>query len=155
MGSVFTTDAERCIDIRIEGTAPIEQVELLRCTEVLCTWQIARYDPKRIRVLWGGAETRGNVTDQRQTWNGNLRIQNGRFDKVNPVALQCPNDRITTKALTLSDFPIKRGSITLPIRNWVAPSRAATATKGKMAPNWTSASNAGNMIPKSDPMVGM
>ena len=97
MGSVFTTDAERCIDIRIEGTAPIEQVELLRCTEVLCTWQIARYDPKRIRVLWGGAETRGNVTDQRQTWNGNLRIQNGRFDKVNPVALQCPNDRITTK----------------------------------------------------------
>jgi hypothetical protein len=94
-GSVLTTDTHPEIKIQIEGTAPIERIEILRGTQVISTHQMAQYDPNRLRVLWGGAKEQGTAAAQRLIWDGHLQIVGGTLSDITPIALQCPLDRIT------------------------------------------------------------
>ena len=89
MGSEYETNDSPLINISVEGTAPIERVDLLRGTTVLCYWHITpaskgseggysmliapspfEIDGAVIRILWGGTEKRGTAQAQRVTWDG-------------------------------------------------------------------------------------
>ena len=94
-GSVLTTDTLPELKIQIEGTAPIERVEILRGTTIISTHQLAQNDPNRIRILWGGANQRGTAAAQRLTWDGQLQIIGGTASNIRPIAQQCPLDRVT------------------------------------------------------------
>lgn len=97
MGSVVTLHENPTLNVHVEGTAPIERVDLLRDTHVIHTWEIATRDPRRLRLLWGGAKERGTAGAQRQVWDGSLRIERGTLVDIQPVGLQGAVDRIQQK----------------------------------------------------------
>jgi hypothetical protein len=94
MGSVVTLRENPTIQVHVDGTAPIERVELLRDTEVIHTWEGATPDPNRLRLLWGGAKERGTAGAQQQVWDGSLQIENASLSDIKPVGLQGAVDRI-------------------------------------------------------------
>ena len=94
MGSEYATDDSPQINLTVEGTAAIEQVDLLRGTSLLCRWQVAPPQKDAIRVLWGGATQRGTARAQRVNWDGSLSIEGGRFLAAWSVAFQSPDDGV-------------------------------------------------------------
>jgi hypothetical protein len=93
-GSVIATKGHPTINIQIEGTAPIERVEILRGTDVISTHDLAQKDPHRLRLLWGGAKMQGTAGDQRLIWDGHLKVENGTLADIHPIAFQCPLDTV-------------------------------------------------------------
>jgi len=94
MGSEYATDGCPQVNLTVEGTAPIEQVDLLRGTSLLCRWQVAPPQDGAIRVLWGGAARRGTARAQRVNWAGSLSIEGGQFLEAKPVGFQSPDDGV-------------------------------------------------------------
>ncbi|MBT3605871.1 MAG: hypothetical protein HN521_22630 [Candidatus Latescibacteria bacterium] len=99
-GSVITTDRHPDIQIQVDGTAPIERIEILRGTQVISTHHIAQHDPNRIRVLWGGAKEQGTAAAQRLIWDGQLQLIGGTLSDITPIAQQCPLDTVNQKSDT-------------------------------------------------------
>lgn len=81
---------------RIDGTAPLEKVELFRGLDLVETiWHPAfkqLNESRRLRVLWRGARHRGR--GRRVTWNGLLRISDARILDATTVAFDSPADGI-------------------------------------------------------------
>ena len=95
MGAEYKTDGQPLINISAEGTAPIEQVDLLCGTSVLWTWRAAPADKQNVmRILWGGTEKRGTAPDQRVIWDGTLKVSGGRLLKTDPIGFQSPFDDV-------------------------------------------------------------
>ncbi|HRW06085.1 MAG TPA: DUF3604 domain-containing protein [Caldilineaceae bacterium] len=94
MGATCATDGQPVIKLAVQGTAAIERVDLLRGTEVLTSWQIARPDAARLRVLWSGTETLGTARAQRVVWDGTLQLTDGAFTDVQPIGLQSADDGV-------------------------------------------------------------
>ena len=95
MGSEYATDGCPLVAIEAEGTAGIEQVDLLCGTEPLWTWRPAAATVEgAVRVLWGGTERHGGAPQQRAVWKGRFTVDGGRIAKVEPVALVTPFDRV-------------------------------------------------------------
>ncbi len=95
MGSEYTTDGCPLVAIEAEGTAGIEQVDLLCGTEALWTWRPPAAPVEgAVRVLWGGTERHGGAPQQRVSWKGRLTVDQGRIAGVEPVALVTPFDRV-------------------------------------------------------------
>ena len=94
MGEEYETAGRPLVRIRVEGTAAVERVDLLRGVEVLCSWRTARLQAGSLRVLWGGAEKRGTARDQLVVWDGALHLEGGRVGDVRAVGLQSGADRI-------------------------------------------------------------
>ncbi|MEM7031530.1 MAG: DUF3604 domain-containing protein [Chloroflexota bacterium] len=94
MGSEFKTDGCPQINLKVEGTAAIERVDLLRGTSSLCSWQVAQPQPEAIRVLWSGTERQGTAKDQRVVWDGALSIGNGQILTARSVGFQSPDDEV-------------------------------------------------------------
>jgi len=96
MGSEFETRGEPLITISIEGTAAVEEVEILCVDEVLWSW---RPEPAAIdgdlRVLWSGTEQRGTASDQRAVWDGRLEVRRGSVRACRAVGFVSPEDRFT------------------------------------------------------------
>ncbi|MCB0085173.1 MAG: DUF3604 domain-containing protein, partial [Caldilineaceae bacterium] len=87
MGAAYTTDGQPLIKLRVQGTAAIERVDLLRGTEVLSSWQIAPNDDNLLRVLWRGTERMGTALAQRVVWDGALHLNDGTFNDLQPLGL--------------------------------------------------------------------
>jgi hypothetical protein len=104
MGAECETDGLPLVSLSAEGTAPIEQVDLLCGTSVLSSWRMApAADGERtLRVLWGGTEKRGTAPDQRVLWDGSLKVSGGRFVKAESIGFQSPCDVLRQDAETLS-----------------------------------------------------
>ena len=96
MGAECTATGEPLVEIKAEGTAPIEQVDLLCGTQVLCSWQMGATGENKnaLRLLWGGTEKRGTAPDQRVVWDGELQLTDGRFLNAAPIGFQSPCDSI-------------------------------------------------------------
>ncbi len=94
MGSAIEIAGPPTLNLRVDGTAPIERVDLLRDTEVIHTWDVAPPEPGRYRLLWGGAKTRGTAGDQRQIWDGSMSIEPGRLFDVRTVGFQGAVDQL-------------------------------------------------------------
>ena len=94
MGSEYATDGCPLVAIEAEGTAGIEQVDLLCGTEPLWTWRPAGTAGDALRVLWGGTERHGGAPEQRVSWKGRFTVEDGRIAGMEPVALATPFDRV-------------------------------------------------------------
>lgn len=94
MGADHTTDGQPLIKVRVQGTAAIERVDLLRGTAVLSSWQIAAYDDERLRVLWSGTERMGTARAQRVVWDGALQLTGGMLADLQPIGLQSADDQV-------------------------------------------------------------
>jgi hypothetical protein len=96
MGEEYETDGEPCIKLAVEGTAAIEQVDLLCGTRPLWTWRPASIPSEEgaLRILWGGTQKHGSAPDQRVLWDGRLTVRNGRIKCCDPVAFVSPFDRL-------------------------------------------------------------
>ena len=95
MGSEYATDGYPLVAVEAEGTAGIEQVDLLCGAEPLWTWRPAAAPVEgAVRVLWGGTEGHGGAPRQRALWKGWFTVDGGRILKVEPVALVTPLDRV-------------------------------------------------------------
>lgn len=104
MGAEYETGGQPLVKVSAEGTAPVEQVDLLCGTAVLCRWQIApaAEGDRVLRVLWGGTEKRGTAADQRVLWDGSLKVSGGRFLKAESIGFQSPCDVLRQDDETLS-----------------------------------------------------
>ena len=95
MGSEYATTDSPLVSIEAEGTAAIEQVDLLCGPDLLWTWRPAMASAEgALRILWGGTERHGSAPDQRVFWQGRFVVENGRIANVEPVALVTPFDRL-------------------------------------------------------------
>jgi hypothetical protein len=94
MGEEYAIDGYPEVQVRVEGTAAIERVDVFCGVEVVHSWQVAALDEQRLRVLWGGAEAEGTAGAQRVFWQGSLRASTGRIIEVRSIGLQCPFDEV-------------------------------------------------------------
>ena len=95
MGSEYATTDAPLVSIEAEGTAAIEQVDLLCGPDLLWTWRPTMASAEgALRILWGGTERHGSAPDQRVCWQGRFVVENGRIAHVEPVALVTPYDRL-------------------------------------------------------------
>ena len=95
MGSEYATVDSPLVSIEAEGTAGIEQIDLLCGPDLLWTWRPTLAPAEgALRILWGGTERHGSAPDQRVCWKGRFVVENGRIANVEPVALITPCDRI-------------------------------------------------------------
>ena len=98
MGSMFTTSGFPEARIKVEGTAPLESVELLRGDKEIRQWRLADPAPvhqgrHRIRLLWQGTAQRGTARAQRVTWDGSLNLEGGTIHAVEAVNFHGGEDR--------------------------------------------------------------
>ncbi|GIW79039.1 MAG: DUF3604 domain-containing protein [Gemmatales bacterium] len=94
MGSELQTSRPPTVRVQVEGTQPIECVDLFRGTERIHTWQVAKDDSDWVRVLWSGTEARGTARRQRVDWHGSLAIGQGSFLDVVPIGFQSSVDQL-------------------------------------------------------------
>lgn len=98
MGAAVCLPDPPLIRIFVEGTAAIEQIELLRGTEIFHTWNPASRMPPSsgiYRVLWTGTAKRGTARLQKQVWDGSLTLAGGTITRVEPVGFYSPLDGIS------------------------------------------------------------
>ena len=95
MGGSATAEESVHVTVTVEGTAPIERLDLFRGIELISSEQVAAADPARLRLLWGGARERGTAGAQRKFWVGSLQAEGVSITDVQSVGLQCPQDEIT------------------------------------------------------------
>lgn len=111
MGEEYETGRDPRIEVSVEGTAPIERIDVLRGAELIHTWTPAAEAANKnrlLRVLWGGTEKRGTARQQRVVWDGALRLDGARIEIVRPIGFQTPLDvvkqtepgRITWRSIT-------------------------------------------------------
>ena len=99
MGSEVTTADDPLATIEVEGTAPLESVELL-CDDVeICQWRLASPSSSangrhRLRLLWQGTAQRGTARAQRVTWDGALNLDGGTIHAVEAVNFHGGEDRV-------------------------------------------------------------
>lgn len=94
MGSQFDTDGEPLICLLVDGTAAIEQVDLMCGVETLASWTIAPPEPaRRLRLLWGGTQSKGTSVDQRAPWDATFTVRHGRLRDVETIAFITPDDQ--------------------------------------------------------------
>ena len=80
---VHAVEGVPILDVLVAGTAPIESVTVYNGVEIIQTLRPYNAGGNRIKILWGGAETRGRARMVR--WDGNLSIQNNEILNVRAV----------------------------------------------------------------------
>ncbi len=112
MGDEFETSDPPRIRVNVEGTAPIEYVELLRGTDVIHRWDIAdRHEPsdRKLRVMWSGTQERGTARRQRAVWDGTLEVD-GEILDASSLGFQSPLDALRHEGRRLSWKSITAGN---------------------------------------------
>ena len=99
MGSELATVGNPLATIEVEGTAPLESVELLRDDIEICQWRLAGPSASangrhRLRLLWQGTAQRGTARAQRVTWDGALNLEGGAVHAVEAVNFHGGEDRV-------------------------------------------------------------
>lgn len=108
MGSEITVNGPPKISFQVEGTKPVERVDLFRGVEVIDSWTVSPpvsqdEDSTMLRVLWGGTERKGTARLQRVDWKGSLSINGGSLELVETVNFQSYDD----EAVLVSDNRIE------------------------------------------------
>ena len=94
MGEEFDAGEAVSFAIDIEGTSGIDRVDLFRGVQRVYSNAPAPRGPgDRLKVVWSGAETTGRA--RVTTWDGGLRLSNGRIRLVKPYRFDHPDERIT------------------------------------------------------------
>ena len=83
-------------DVRVEGTAPIETIDLFRDTERIDGVDLLAEGERspRVRVAWRGASAPGNWQRARMDWNGGLRVDGATIAAADGWAFDTPDEGI-------------------------------------------------------------
>jgi hypothetical protein len=101
MGESYESADEVKIDVAAEGTAPIEQIDVLRGADVIHRWTPQPAPAGAgglLRLLWGGTQQCGTARKQRVVWDGSLSVDGGTVEVVAPVGFQTPLDVVRQTA---------------------------------------------------------
>lgn len=110
MGSELQTHKPPTVRFRVDGTKPIERVDLFRGIEIIKSWTVAPPvispvdEPVTLRVLWGGTARKGTARLQRANWDGSLSVSNGTVELIEPINFQSSDDRATAVSATQIDW---------------------------------------------------
>lgn len=99
MGSELVLRSPPSIRIRVEGTAPLEAVELMRGQQLLFAAPLAgegRSD--RVRIAWSGLAAPGNFGRARMVWDGGLVVEEGRILEAKGWAFDTPEEGIVAQS---------------------------------------------------------
>ena len=112
--SVAWRGAPPPFDIRVEGTAPIERIDLFRDADCIASVDLFAGRPasNRVRIGWQGASAQGNWQRARMDWSGGLRIERARIMDVAAWAFDTPDEGIAAhdassvrwRSVTAGDF---------------------------------------------------
>lgn len=97
MGAAFTTGQPPEVQVSIEATGPLLDVELYRGEDLVYRAPFrkpATPEDRSILVLWSGVRVRGRK--KVVTWDGQLQVRNGRYTSVRPVAFDRADEGITS-----------------------------------------------------------
>ena len=97
MGSEFAAHAAPLLSLAIDGTGPIEAIEIFRGTQIVhrvALREDAAALSNRVRIAWRGATAPGNFSKARMRWDGSAALSHGRFGAPEPYALDTPDEGI-------------------------------------------------------------
>ncbi len=96
MGDEFEVKFPPLLSIEVDGTGPLEGIDIFRGAERLQTIEpradSARSD--RLRIAWRGATAPGNFMRARMTWDGHATLSAGAFAEPEGYAFDTPDEGI-------------------------------------------------------------
>jgi hypothetical protein len=113
MGSELATVDDLQIKFSVQGTQPIERVDLFEGTSIVKTWDIAQPTVQSsesdalIRILWGGTERKGTARLQKVNWCGDVSVDDGNIEFVAPINFQSIDDsanNVSPDRITWSNY---------------------------------------------------
>lgn len=94
-GTEYAAAGPPTIRFRVEGTAPLDTVEVWRDTQKLHDVPLEPTDPtpsNAIRIAWRGASAPGNWRQARMAWDGYVRLDGARVSNASPYAFDTPDE---------------------------------------------------------------
>lgn len=110
MGSELQTANSPTIRFCVDGTQPIERVDLFRGVEVIQSWTVSPpvvspgNESVELRILWGGTERKGTARLQRVDWDGSLTLSSHTVELIESINFQSTEDRATATSPTQIDW---------------------------------------------------
>ena len=93
MGEAYESAEPPTLKTSVDGTAPIERIEVLRGSEIVSRQAVVEPGPaERIRILWSGTETLGTARQQTVRWDGRLEMTGGSILELQQVGDQAADD---------------------------------------------------------------
>lgn len=139
MGWVGSLTKPAVLKATIQGTCPIEKVEVFRGLKLAKTfWNPAFPAPTdclRIRVLWKGARHRGR--GRRITWNGTVSVTGSTIIAARTVAFDSPGDGITNQSPSQIQFRSQTTGDSDGIELEISPGTNATITLETPEGTWS------------------
>jgi hypothetical protein len=96
-GTEYEANGAPTIRYRVEGTGPLDTVEIWRDTSLLHQVAIEPTDPTpsdAIRIAWRGSSAEGNWRRARMAWHGYARLSGGSISDVSGYAFDTPDEGI-------------------------------------------------------------
>lgn len=94
MGCAVQTAVPPSLHVEVAGTAALERVEIRRGLETVYSHPLGLTgDPRRVRIVWGGASLRGR--GRHVVWDGGLAVSGARIQGVSAFAFDNPGEGVT------------------------------------------------------------
>ncbi len=103
MGDVLECSASPEITVRVVGTAPLVDVQILRDDTVIYRHELGGCENRWVRVDWSGMRVRSR--NRRATWDGSLRVLGGAIKEFVPMGFWREGDGI--ERLSQDELAIK------------------------------------------------
>jgi hypothetical protein len=105
LGAELETSEAPLVRFRVDGTQPIERVDLFRGVDVIQSWAVSpptasAGEATELRILWGGTERKGTARLQRVNWDGNVAVSSGTIELVESINFQSTEDRASAASST-------------------------------------------------------
>jgi hypothetical protein len=100
MGSELQADGDLEVAFSVQGTQPIERIDLFEGTTIVKTWNVAppvsnQGASSRLRILWGGTERKGTARLQKVNWCGDAKLIGGEIELIDRINFQSIDDIAT------------------------------------------------------------
>ena len=106
IGEKYSCGSECEIKVDVEGTGPLERIEIYRGKELIHTEVISGTPSgNKVRVLWDGASRWSSYSGIR--WDGHVDVADGKIGEVKTIRFDSPRsnyERISTSKLSLNGW---------------------------------------------------
>ena len=110
MGDVVRAgDGKATLNVAVSGTAPVENVTVCNGVDIFKTLRPYSTGGNRIKVLWGGAETRGRA--RMVNWDGHLSVHDNSIISASAVNFFNPDNALHNRLNDLEWKSVTTGGI--------------------------------------------